>query len=237
MVLMHWPLPSCLHLLYSPLHLLLLKQSLLWGDGTGPSVAGALQDSSLGAFALSRSTSVVVNQSLSVWTSTFGCNTNTWATAAISALTAAGTLDPAQFTFWWVWVGGLLVPAACIYTLTADFLGRQQPPYQVRIVCWVDCRARVCVRVCAHRLFVLPTSAGGGSCSNFESRPQTSACTAGPCSGFIRSSKPSAWVRVLARLLGAQVPWYGALPDTTAHAPLQCCFVLFATPPLGVHCR
>lgn len=55
------------------------------------------------------------------------------------------------------------------------------------------------------RLFLLPTAAGGGSCSTFESRPQPTACTLGPCSGYVRSSKPSAWVRVLARLLGVQV--------------------------------
>lgn len=58
---------------------------------------------------------------------------------------------------------------------------------------------------CLYRIFLLPSTAGGGSCNTFESRPDTTACNATICNGFVRTDKPFAWYRLLGRLLGLQV--------------------------------
>ena len=73
-----------------------LPQSLLF-TGT-QSVAGALLDSSGGAFVLDRASSRIMDLNISHSTSTSGCVTATWANWALGNLSQQG-VDHVQYTF------------------------------------------------------------------------------------------------------------------------------------------
>ena len=78
----------------SPFRVALWRQSILWDNV--PSVSAALLDSSLNKFVLDSATSALAFASVQIYASSLGCQTDTFANAALAAIP---TVDSTQYTF------------------------------------------------------------------------------------------------------------------------------------------